>query len=144
MQQVLVAVHLMLLQLRIKIHDITTSTFTFCICRARSSIEHEAMRGRAWRKRRATERSSTYRRWGRIVSSPSLGGSGMLLLVRLSSALLAWLCAERGRNRERSRERIRGAGKGRHVGEEQGLGTAREEQNLVATEYGRSRERAQN
>jgi hypothetical protein len=69
--------------------------------RARSSIEHEAMRGRAWRKREATERSSTYRRWRRIVSSL---GSGMLLLVRLSSALLAWLCAERGRNRERSRE----------------------------------------
>jgi hypothetical protein len=57
MQQVLVAAHLMLLQLGIKIHDITTSTFTLCICRARSSTEHEAMRGIAWRKRRATGRS---------------------------------------------------------------------------------------
>jgi hypothetical protein len=58
MQQVLVAAHLMLLQLGIKIHDITTSTSTLCICRARSSIEHDAMRGRAWRKRGAIGRST--------------------------------------------------------------------------------------
>jgi hypothetical protein len=46
------------LQLGIKIHDITTSTSTLCICRARSSIEHDAMRGRAWRKRGAIGRST--------------------------------------------------------------------------------------
>jgi hypothetical protein len=72
-----------------------------------------------------------------------------------------------GRGAGSSRERIRGAGKGRRGGEEQGaagrgskeqekavvgersreqqgLGRASEEQNLVAAEYGRSRERAQN
>jgi hypothetical protein len=64
----------------------------------------------------------------------------MLLLVHLSSALLAWLCAERWRNWEQQgkaavRERSR---------EQQRLGRVGEEQNLVAAEYGRSRERAQN
>jgi hypothetical protein len=98
----------MLLQLGIKIHDITTSTFTLCICRACSSTEHEAMRGRTWRKRGATWKSTEEQYLPMALeedcSSSSLGGSDMLLLVCLSSALLAWLCLEIGRNRERSRE----------------------------------------
>jgi hypothetical protein len=122
MQQVPVTAHLMLLQLRIKIHDITTSTFTLCICRARSSTEHEVMRGRAWRKREATGRSTEeqylptleedwlifFTWWQRHAS---VGPS------QLSPACLA-LCGEM--------EELGAAGKGRREGEEQGVAETRE------------------